>query len=458
MTGKLLKGFGLICGSLLICLTFSCNDFDSFGSDLLDSDWINAKGVDTFKLTAKSADRDSVITFQNGFSTLGRSNFVNSSFPIGIMMDPLFGNVKAGFGTQLRIITDNTNFLKREVDSVILSLRYDTSLFYGLNKDAIKVSIYPLTSPYSLSGIYYSNALLQYDATKKLGELSGYFPTTDSLYHIKENNALVDLYPQLRIRMDTGAVMQILRSYPDSVYSTLDSFNIAFNGIAIVCEQGNGMLSVLPSHTDSRLTVYFHDNPTDTAQSKQEFNMGSFAIKTPYYIVDNQSTTAAQCIDGTISGDSLLCVQGFEGRDIRVTIPYDSTWDGKFINFAVLQFYVAELPGDDLTNYSLPQLLEIFDISTGTRVEIEDVLFGLNTLNNYNRIFGGNPVQKDINGKSLYTFKMNITRHFQNAQKARKPMDLLISPLFKKESAARAVLFGPGHSQYPAKLILTFSE
>ncbi len=90
--------------------------------------------------------------------------------------------------------------------------------------------------------------------------------------------------------------------------------------------------------------------------------------------------------------------------------------------------------------------------------EIEDVLFGLNTLNNYNRIFGGNPVQKDINGKSLYTFKMNITRHFQNAQKARKPMDLLISPLFKKESAARAVLFGPGHSQYPAKLILTFSE
>jgi hypothetical protein len=458
MTGKLLKGFIWICVSLLICLTYSCNDFDSFGSDLLDSDWINAKGVDTFKLTAKSAEYDSLITFRNGFTTLGRSNFVNSSFPIGKMVDPLFGNVTAGFGTQLRIITDNTNFLKRTVDSVVLSLRFDTSLFYGLNKEAVNISVYPLSAPFNLSSIYYSNSVLQYDVSKKLGGLTGYYPTKDSLKNIRENDTLVNVYPQLRIPMDTTVIMPILRSYPDSVYSTLDSFNIAFNGIAIVCEQGNGILSVLPSHTDSRMTVYYHDAGTSTMQSRQEFNMGSFAIKTPYYTIDNQNTTAAQCIDGTISGDSLLCLQGFEGRDIHLTIPYDSTWDHKFINFAVLQFYVAELPGDDKTNYSLPELLEVFDINSGTRDEIEDVLLGLNTLNNYKRIFGGNPIEKDVNGTSLYTYKMNITRHFQNAQKAKKPMELIISPLFKKESPARAVLFGPGHSQYPAKLLLTFSE
>ena len=85
------------------------------------------------------------------------------------------------------------------------------------------------------------------------------------------------------------------------------------------------------------------------------------------------------------------------------------------INFAVLQFYVAELPGDDPANYTLPDLLEIFDVSSGSRVAIDDVAFGLNAPSNYKRIFGGYPVKTDISGSSVYTYKMNITRHFQKS-------------------------------------------
>ncbi len=456
MTGKLLNVVYLICGSLFLLLNWSCNDFDSFGSEFQDDDWIHAKGIDTFRFSSTIANPDSVITFKN-LTTLGSTNFREVSFPLGSMDDPMFGKVSAGFGSQLRIIpTRNTKFLYRPVDSIVLSLRFDTSLFYGKYQEPMSFGIYPLTEAYNPSSTYYSDHPLKYDPTKILGERNNFVASkTDSLT-ITEDTLQFKLYPQLRIQLDTAAFMSILRSYTDTVYQTLDSFSKVFNGIAILCNQGNGILSVLPEHSNSKITVYYKDS--SIRQSKTEFNLGALAVKTPVYQINNSGTVAGQCIDGMISGDSLLCVQGFTGRDIRLDIPIDPNWNGKFINFAVLQFYVAELAGDNLSNYSPPGLLEIFDVSSGFRVAIDDVAFGLTSLSNYTRIFGGVPVLKDVNGIKLYQYRMNITRHFQKSLKANKPMELVISPLFKLETPARALFFGQGHSQYPAKLILTYSE
>jgi len=329
-------------------------------------------------------------------------------------------------------------------------------LFYGKYKESMDFGIYQLSVPYDPTASYYSNHKLQYDANKKLGELRGYIPNKDDSITITKDTQQIKLFPQLRIRLDTFAFMSILRSYADNVYSTVDSFTKAFNGIAVICDNGNGIVSVQPQHGDSKITIYYHD--TTTVQSTTEFNMGSLAVKTPYYEIDNQNTIAGDCINGTIPGDSLLCIQGFEGRDIELNIPYDAKWNGKFINFAVLQFYVAALPGDDLTTYTLPGLLEIFDNSSGSLVPIDDVSFGLSSISQYARRFGGNPVKTEINGQTVYYYKMNITRHFQKAQKAKLPIKLVISPLYKLESAARVVFYGTGVQKFPAKLYLTYSE
>lgn len=454
MVKKALKSFAWFSWSFVFLL-YACNDFDEFGSDLLDDDWIHAKGVDTFHFTASASSQDSIITFKN-FSFLGASNFIDAAFPLGKYADPLFGNVEAGFGTQLRVIaTTNFKFLQLPVDSVIISLRYDTSLFYGVLKESMDFKVFALTDPYNSSATYYSNHVLDYDQNVLLGSVTNHFPNAkDSIEITRFDTVKQKLFPQLRISMDTQAVMQILRNYSDSVYSTLDSFSKVFNGIAVVCSKGNGMVSVLPEHGDSKMTIYFKDSTG--ASAEQEFNMGLLAVKTPVYQVDNQNSIAGQCIDGSISGDSLICLQGLTGRDIRLSIPYDSSWNGKFINFAVLQFYVAELPGDSLKNYSLPELLEIFDVSTGTKVAIEDVQLAFDR--SYRRVFGGEPIQITEQGKSIYTYKMNITRHFQKSQKARKSMELVISSLFKLESPARLVFLGQGNGQFPAKLILTYSE
>ncbi|MBK6545254.1 MAG: DUF4270 family protein [Saprospiraceae bacterium] len=454
MIGKISLGFSLLIGSLLI--VSSCNDIDSFGSDILDSGWLQAKGVDTFNFDAGVAPYDSTITFKN-FTTLGSVNFLDAAFPLGKMLDPVFGKVAAGFGTQLRIIpSKNTDFLSSSIDSIVVSLRFDTSLFYGKYAEKMNIAVYPLVDPYNVAATYYSNHKLNYDKTLKLGEVLNYEASKKDSLPIIEDTFKLKLYSQLRFQLDTAAFMKILRSYPDTVYYTVDSFSKIFNGIAFVCEQGNGILSVLPEHTDSKITIYYHN--TGATQSKRELFMSNLAVKTPFYEIDNTNSIAGDCINGTISSDSLLSIQGFEGRDIQLKIPYDNSWNNKFINFAVLQFYVAEQAGDDLVNFPLPTLLEIFDRSTGTRIAIDDVALGLNSLNTYTRVFGGNPVKSEVDGKTVYLYKMNITRHFQNSLRAKKDMDLVISPLFKLETAARTIFFGQGNHNLRAKLILTYSE
>ena len=73
-------------------------------------------------------------------------------------------------------------------------------------------------------------------------------------------------------------------------------------------------------------------------------------------------------------------------------------------------------------------------------------------------MIGGDPVLVQVNGQDVYRYKMNITAHFKQLQKTKKTLDLLLSPLFKTESANRVVLYGNKHSQYRAKLNVIYSE
>ncbi|HEX5625601.1 MAG TPA: hypothetical protein VFX48_06280, partial [Saprospiraceae bacterium] len=59
---------------------------------------------------------------------------------------------------------------------------------------------------------------------------------------------------------------------------------------------------------------------------------------------------------------------------------------------------------------------------------------------------------------TVYLYKMNITRHFQKSLRAKKDMDLVISPLLKLESPARAFLKGRKTSDLRARLVLSYSE
>lgn len=441
-------------GIMLFCLT-SCNEFDSFGSDLINSDWLKASGVDTFNFEAGPAPEDTIISFSEE-PTLGASGFFNRVYPLGKMTDPLFGSSSAGFGTQLRFIpTRNLSFLRFPLDSIVVSLRFDTSFFYGAYQNPMKMEVFGLTEAYDIGRIYYSNHPLPIDGTLKFGETILTASKTDSL-EIREDTLTRKLYPQLRIKLDTGIFMSFLRSYPDTIYYVTDSFTNVFKGLAFVCSEGNGYVSVQPEHSDSKLTLYYTD--TTGRQSRTELFMGSQAVKTPYYQRDPGNSLANECYQGNISGDSLLCIQGNGGRDIQLKMPFQSAWTEKFINYAVLEFTVSELPDPELETYPLPGLLEVFDYSGGTRVAIDDVILVAGSAPVYRRAFGGYPISKEENGKISYSYRMNITRHFQKSLRSKSDLNLIISPFAKLESPARVVLNGRKSATARAKLILTYSE
>ncbi len=434
----------------------ACNEFDSFGSDLLDSDWLQAKEDAVFDFVAGPASEDSILTF-NSFSTLGASGFVNRAYPLGKMEDPLFGQSSAGFGTQLRFIpTKLLDFLKYPVDSIVISLRYDTSLFYGNYSEPMSIGVYALKEAYDETKSYYSNYALPVDYSQKFGGIEDFKPNRKDSLEILQDTTKLRLFPQLRISMDTGKFMSVLRSFPDTVYFTSDSFTQSFNGLAFICEKGNGYISVLPEHGDSKISIYYKDSTH--ASLRTELYMSSLAVKTPYYQRDPGSSIAAACYSGNIPGDSLLCIQGNSGRDIQLKLPYQPQWAGKLINYAVLQFYVSDIPGQDLQSYPLPSLLELFDQSSGSRVAIEDVALAIGGLSQYKRAFGGYPISKEENGKTNYLYKMNITRHFQKALHSKSDIHLVLAPFAKLESPARLFLNGRGGDKYKAKLVLTYSE
>jgi hypothetical protein len=145
-------------------------------------------------------------------------------------------------------------------------------------------------------------------------------------------------------------------------------------------------------------------------------------------------------------------------------MPYDSNWSNRLINYAVLEFYVAKLPGDQLDIYAPCDILFPQDLSSGKPVNTRDFEIARNAsqdlldLNRYTQVIGGDPVLVQVNGQDVYRYKMNITAHFKQLQKTKKSLDLLLSPLFKTESANRVVLYGNKHSQYRAKLNVIYSE
>jgi len=445
----------LALAGLVALLQSSCSEIDDFGSDLLDSGWINAKGETILDFTIGPAVEDSLLTF-NQVTRLGVTGFVSTSFLVGKMEDPFFGTSSAGFGSQLRFVpTQNLDFLRFPVDSVVLSLRFDTSHFYGLYKEPMNLAVYGLEEAYNTSTSYYSNHPLRYNAAERYGALQQYLVSKDSVT-IKEDTLEKKFAAQLRMHLDTGRFMGLLRSFPDTVYYVSDSFTKSFNGMAFVCEEGKGYLSVLPEHSDSEIRIYYKDS--SNRQTSVEFFMSSLAVKTPYYQRNAGNSLAQDCFQGNISGDSLVVIQGAAGRGIQLKMPHQSKWDGKLINHVVLHLTVADLPGLDLENFSLPDLLEVFDLSSGTRIAIDDVALAAGSLTSYKRAFGGYPLKVEIGGKTYYQYKMNITRHFQKMQKLQNGLNLLITPFSVLESAERAVLVGRNLGELGARIEITTSE
>lgn len=444
--------------SLLFAFIFilACNKPEEVKLDFLNTDWIYAKGIDTFTLAIKSYKKDSIETLNETFQ--------NSSIVVGILDDPMFGYAKSSLNTQLRFTPEKDNLFLSRVDSIVLSMRYDTSTFYGNTDEPMSIEVYQMKNPIYRTQTYYNNSTIILG--EKLGEKMNFTPNKKDSVKINTVDSFTYLYPQLRVNLDKTKFIDLLNQLADTALQDVDTFVQIFAGISIVPVQNRckGMIGLLPEHQDSKITIYY--KPTDTTHAQFTFNMGSASTKFASFETDPKNTLASQYISGLLNTDSLFMVQCFNGPEAEIVIPYSDSWTGKFLNYAVLDFTVAELSGDNLLQYKPIRLATMHDLTIGHEGEVRDVFRAKNESKyipnglfiDYRNYFGGILTDVTENGQKLRHCKMNITEHFRVAQRQKKDIRIRLSSYFKTESAERTIFYGPKHPQYPAKLRLTFSE
>lgn len=434
----------------VILLHTSCNKSSTLGSDLISDEWIKASGVDSFDLSMSGYSEDSLIYASAGFP---------STFYTGKLSDPFFGRYSSEIYSQLYFaITNDLTFLHSKIDSVVLSIKYDTAAFLGNPREIQNIHIYPLSEALDLSKNYYNDVKINYSKTDELGSLTNYLPNLQDSVKFKIKDIEYAYSPQLRIPIDSGKFMGLLRSFPDSAFISLNYFNDAFKGIAIVSDATNSMLAFALANLDTKFNIYY--NVDDTTKSIFSINLGLSRVSTNQ--IDNQGSLVEHFIKDTdpTLRDSLGFVQGFGGTDLRIKIPYNDVWSTKLVNHAILELISPNLVGDDPTQYKRISLMTIKELSTGKPISIVDAAFASSfvSTSDYIRYFGGNPVQTSINGELVYKYRFNITGYFTQMKKQKSGLDMVLAPVSKVQNGSRLIVGGHKNTKYPAKLVLVFSE
>lgn len=104
------------------------------------------------------------------------------------MDDPIFGKVEAEFYSQIRFIpTKERSFLTNKIDSVVLSIRYDTVEFYGDPTKLQKIEVFQLDEPLDQRTRYYSDFKARLKSTR-LGVLEQFIPNRNDSVKVTQNN------------------------------------------------------------------------------------------------------------------------------------------------------------------------------------------------------------------------------------------------------------------------------
>ena len=157
-------------------------------------------------------------------------------------------------------------------------------------------------------------------------------------------------------------------------------------------------------------------------------------------------------------GDSLIFIQGMSGLNAKLEIQDFSTLQNVIINKAEIEFTIAnDLPEDQALFSSDPieQLLIATQDDDGEFDLITDVAVAI--VEGQISIFGGQP-QEDFS-EGVLTYRMNITAYLQELVDGEHDnAEIFLFPAIRAERPQRVVLFGPGHSEHPARLFVTYTE
>lgn len=242
----------ILMGLLGIFVWVACNKKpEQIGADLQpDQDRVQLHHTDTIALNAYSLREDSVRTDEPARALLGS------------ISDPVFGNVSAGFYTQLRLSNLAPDFGSNpQLDSLVLELRY--AGFYGDTNTVQTLRIHKLNEQLYLDSVYYSTTALAFESADLAG--TQFTPRPTQAFIFGEDT----LSSRIRLRLNENATSlgnEILNASAD-VLEDNESFVAFFNGLYIAVDpvSSGGAISYIdmPS-VASQLSIYYRNDERDS--------------------------------------------------------------------------------------------------------------------------------------------------------------------------------------------------
>ncbi len=425
---------------------WSCNKAGDLTAILNGPDPVSIQ-YDEIPFTTKTIPGDSSLTYDD-------SSFFPSYF-IGKIDDPYFGSTEAFLTFQLGIFTE-PDFTGAQVDSVVLSLQYDTTRRqYGLVDAPISFEVFELTGDLSTAVNYYSSFPVEYNP-EPIGAVEGLIPNFEDTLFIVEPQTIrldtVSYRPHLRIRLNRigGDLIQ----FTEQDFASVEIFLKKFKGLTLRPKSSSeGLLFLEMLSGLTRLNLYYTRN--DTSRLVQFPVLPGRTVLFNTYQHDIAGTPVEATINDPAENDSIIYLQSMQGPDILIEIGDLSALNKSMVNYAELQLSLAVPSAEDTTIYKpIDQLILEELTEDGRRIDIIDLLFaGGNQLTN---LFGGDLRLDEDTGITSYSF--NFTRHFQKILNGEASNKMVVSNIFKGAQPHRTILYGKSSHALSARIKITHSN
>lgn len=469
------RNFQLI---LLMAITaiFSCSEPTLIGSDLLEEDSLNLNFTDQTSIAGQTVQGDILQTY-SPFTAAKLDNSLLGSFD-----DADFGKGAASIYTQFALGTQAApDVVGATVDSIILSLAFDTTLAgYGDLTQAFEIEVFSIGEDLQNVESYFSDQTFLI-SRNPIGSAT-ITPILDTVIlnsYVTDALTLDTLAPHIRIPLNESFGELFLQAQDTTLFESTVALQEVFKGLHITATSPNGgILNLDFSQVASRISLYYSTTVRlDVIQHEYQFDFNEANSRTVNLTSDVSNSTVEPFIGTGL--DSLLFVQGMQGVNTEISFPDLSDLQDIIVNRAELEFTVAT-SANTVAGFPLPTQLSITTLEEdglNLITDLQSVIIQQGILNSLEN-FGGQLVEEMENGTLVFKYKINISDHFQKILDGEVENKVTISAgveqpilsiagqpfrLFdilpaKASNASRAAFFGPNHSQYPAKLNLTFTK
>ncbi len=438
---------------ILFAALFACNDPTVIGSDLLSGDQLDIEFTDTITLKAQTIPNDSMVVWRTGTNAVLLQNFVFGDF-----QDPVFGRTVASIYAQYVTSTNLPDFEPGQVlDSVVLMLPYNASLSYGKLTEPFTIEVYEMAEGMDGDEVYLSSDSFAVSAVPLAihtfipnlkDSLTVMEPTADTLREVKQP-------PHLRIKLDPARFTQFF-SLDSATIANDSSFLEYFKGLWLKpANSSAGLLNfnLRNSSSLSNLRFYYRDGTDTLVYDFRSYSGNPIVLhQRNYYGGSTAEPYISQ--NGEERPDDLIFLQGLNGLNFELEIPYAESLDGIIINKAELILPIVSLPNDNMENGPVTQLYASEVVSDTSLAVIDDIylpLFNLAT-DDFGNYFGG----KAVEGEDYY--KVALSAHLQKMIAGETTKKLRFTAHLRNERAARVVLAGPSNTTSPPKIRLSFTR